>query len=193
MTGTTILFDPLPVGRLGVHRETEEVVVASDFSTFAWMVEEFVSLGVVSICIGRSAPESELVKTMPPLLRRRIKVANDDQEYQATALIMEPMHEEVGCRVVQGRLVFDRKIPIALKAALIRVRHDLYALAVGLNYGTQIGLNPAGSVAALHHLRTALRDARSRSVATQLLGVLSAYVPLKFDGPQIPQPLQLRS
>ena len=28
MTGTAILFEPLPVGRIGVYRESEKVVVA---------------------------------------------------------------------------------------------------------------------------------------------------------------------
>ena len=43
MLGATILFDPLPVGRIGIRRDTEEVIVANDFSTFAWMMKEFVS------------------------------------------------------------------------------------------------------------------------------------------------------
>jgi hypothetical protein len=185
VTGTTILFDPLPVGRIGVHRDSHEVVIASDFSTFAWMIEEFVSLGVCAICIGKSAPESRLVTKMPPLLRRRITLANDEEELRARALIMEPIHEEVGCRVVQGSVKFDRKTKDDLKAAIIRVHRDLYALAVGLNHGVQVNMHPARTIAALHYLRGALRDPRGRSVATQLSGVMAAYVPVTFDGPQI--------
>jgi hypothetical protein len=185
LIGTTILFDPLPVGRIGVYRDSQEVVVASDFSTLAWMIEEFVSLGVCTILVGKSAPESRLVTKMPPLLRRRITLASDEQELRARALIMEPIHEELGCRVVRGNLKFDRKIENNLKAAVIRVHRDLYALAVGLNHSVQVNVRPAGTVTALQHLRSALRDPRGRSVVAQLSGVIAAYVPLTFDGPQI--------
>jgi len=170
---------------MGVRRHTDEVVVASDFSTFAWMMEEFVSLGVSTIYVGRSAPESHLLRQMPPLLRRRVRIANDDSELQAAALIMEPIHEEVGCRVVRGNLVFDRKIKIALRSAVAQVQHALYSLAVGLNHEAQVAISPVKLTAALDHLRHSLRNERGRSVASQLSGVIAAYVPLRFDGPQI--------
>ncbi len=185
MLGATILFDPLPVGRIGIRRDTEEVVVASDFSTFAWMMEEFVSLGVSTICVGRSAPESGLLSQMPPLLRRRIRVTNDDKELQAAALIMEQIHEEVGCRLIRGTLIFDRKIKPDLKSAVVRVQHDLYALAVGLNHEVQVAINAVKLLTALDCLRYSLRNERGRTVASQLSGVIGAYVPLRFDAPQI--------
>jgi hypothetical protein len=80
---------------------------------------------------------------------------------------------------------FDRKTKDDLKAAIIRVHRDLYALAMGLNHGVQVNVQPAGTIAALHYLRGALRDPRGRSVAAQLSGVMAAYVPVTFDGPQI--------
>ena len=49
MQKNEILYEPLPIGRIGVRRDTEEVVVAKDFSCFAHLLEEYISCGAVGI------------------------------------------------------------------------------------------------------------------------------------------------
>jgi hypothetical protein len=149
------------------------------------MIEEFVALGVTTIVIARSAPESRLLKQMPPLLRRRIRIVDDTAEVQATALIVEPIHDEAGCRVLGGGIAFSRKIKPKLRAAVTRVHHDLYALSVGLNHKTQVAINHTMLADALDQQRKSLRDDRARSVASQLSGVIAAYRSVRFEGPKV--------
>ena len=67
-----VLFEPLPIGRLGVRREDEEVIVGTDFSTFAYMLEEFVSIAAIEIAIPSSFPEVAALSDAPELLKPRL-------------------------------------------------------------------------------------------------------------------------
>ena len=57
MQGMSVLFEPLPIGRLGVRKDDQQVVLGTDFSSFAYMLEEFISLAVLRIAIPKSFPE----------------------------------------------------------------------------------------------------------------------------------------
>ena len=67
MKVTQILFEPLPIARIGVEADTTNVVFANDYSCFGKMLEEYISHGAISIVIPTSSPESKLIDDMPPL------------------------------------------------------------------------------------------------------------------------------
>ena len=58
MQPSGILYDSLPMMRLGVRNEDEQVVVAPDFSTFAYMIEGCITLATARIVIPASSPEA---------------------------------------------------------------------------------------------------------------------------------------
>ena len=68
MRQSEILFDSLPMMRLGARNSTDEVIIAPDFSISAYMLEEYISLGVMGIAIPNSAPESKILSDLPLLL-----------------------------------------------------------------------------------------------------------------------------
>jgi len=181
--GSTVLFDPLPVGRIGVRLADEEVVLGTDFSTFAWMIEEFVALGATTVHVTKSAPEVRLVGQMPRLLRRRVTIIDDEPETMSTALILEPIHEELGCWIERGTLLFSKKTPPSTQRAVRQIGHGLHALAVGLNHGTQVGLSAAAFCSALETIRSQARSPEARATCSQLLGVAKAYREVAFDAP----------
>jgi hypothetical protein len=92
MKPTTILYEPTlyeptPIGRIGVRKD-DEVVIGTDYSCFAYMLEEYISYGIVSIVIPSSSLETSIIDDIPHLLKKRLKVASDQKEQEAVARIL---------------------------------------------------------------------------------------------------------
>jgi hypothetical protein len=68
MEPSGILYDSLPMMRLGVCHEDEQVVVVPDFSTFAYMLAEYITLATARIVIPASSPEAKRFAELPLLL-----------------------------------------------------------------------------------------------------------------------------
>lgn len=60
-----ILYEPLPIGRMGVRKDNQEVIMAQDFSCFAQMLEEYICFGAVQIVLPSSSPEIGTLNEMP--------------------------------------------------------------------------------------------------------------------------------
>ncbi len=96
MSTTGILYESLPMVRLGVRDEYEEVIIAPDFSTAAYMLEEYLALATARISISKSSPEAKSISQFPKLLQKRILLINDDQEREAVSRILYPVLIELG-------------------------------------------------------------------------------------------------
>ena len=94
MKGGTLLFDPLPIARLGVRRDNDEVVMGIDFSSFGYLLEEFVSFGVLRIAIPKSFPEISALNSAPEILRQRISIIDDESEIESVKRLLNPLLRE---------------------------------------------------------------------------------------------------
>lgn len=187
MAQAEILYESLPVGRIGVRRDTEEVVLATDFSCFAYMLEEYISYGVVSIAMPSSAPEIPLVESVPPFLRKRIKIVDDGREIEATGRLLFGLRQSFGVSFREGsdRLSFPRDMSHALRNRITRAHRDVRRLALGFNNGLQVELRPDASAANLRSLREKVSEPHCRSILSQLEGLLKQYGSVEFDA-QVP-------
>ena len=116
MRASTVLYEPLPIGRLGVELKNQEVILATDFSAFAYMLEEFIALGATKIIIPQSAPEIAQLPQMPELLRKHVQVTNDANERETIERILSPIRAEF-CIEIKGEtrdLKFPDEIPLPL-------------------------------------------------------------------------------
>ena len=95
MKGRSLLFEPLPIARIGVRRNDDEVVMGTDFSTFGYMLEEFISLGTHQIAIPRSFPEISAISFAPQLLKQRIAIIDDGLEIESTDRLLRPLMTEL--------------------------------------------------------------------------------------------------
>jgi hypothetical protein len=68
-----VLYDSLPIIRLGVRNEDQQVVLAPDFSTFAYMLEEYITLATARIVIPASSPEAKRIADLPLLSRNVLR------------------------------------------------------------------------------------------------------------------------
>ena len=151
MHSTTVLYEPLPIARIGVRLADERVYVGTDFSTFAYMLEEFVSLGVCKIAVPQTSPEASALAEMPKLLRQRVCVLDDSNEVESVARILFPIWRELGVEIdsASGRRNVPKKVQPALYGIINRVDHDTRCLALGLNHSLQIDIDPVSSKSAL--------------------------------------------
>jgi hypothetical protein len=170
MNISEILYEPLPIGRLGIRRKDQTVIVAKDFSCFAYMLEEYISLGAVHIIIPSSSPEKATVEQMPALLRKRIKIVDDAKEVEAVERLLFTLRREFGITMKEGtgQLKFPKAIPKELIEKINKVHSDVKRLALGFNHKIQIGIGIKTSIAVLRTLRTKVRDSNSRIVLSQL-------------------------
>jgi hypothetical protein len=186
--GTPILYEPLPVQRVGVLRDEQKIVIASDFSPFAFMIEEFVALGVTEIAMPGSAPEAMLLDKMPPLLRRRVRLVDDSAEIEAAQRVLAPVCEELGVEYSKhgNGLEFPQQMSPHKQDALLNIHGSLVRMAIGFNQKALVALDPAESLWALQNIRVDLRGSGGRAVIAQLEGVLRTYEPLRVAGLRVP-------
>ena len=183
MKGTTVLFEPLPIGRLGVRRGDEEVVLGIDFSSFAYMLEEFVSLAALKIAIPKSFPEVAALSEAPELLKRRIIIIDDDAESETAERILHPLMKELGIAINRdtGELDKPRNLPRSVFSAVQRIRRDVKCMALGLNHSLYIDLDSGSAALSSRKLREHVQKPDARAILANLEGFFSYYEDLEFD------------
>lgn len=189
MQKSDVLYEPLPIGRIGVRKIDQEVIVAKDFSCFANMLEEYICFGTVNIVIPKSAPEITTLDQMPSLLRKRIKVIDDDCEIEAMRRLLFHLRNEFNATLSDEDLYFNfpKDTPREIVANLNKVHFDVKRLAIGFNHGIQVDIDPEASIKSLRFLRDKTVDGQSKVVLAQLEALLRVYGEVKFDAASPPR------
>lgn len=183
MTPTEILYEPLPVGRIGVNSEDQKVVIAKDYSCFAALLEEYVAHGAVSIVIPKSSPESKSIDEMPSLLRRRIKVVNDDREEDALERLFYGVRRELGITLSTDsrQLTFPKGMPREVSEALSNIHANTKRLMLAFNHEFQAEVDIERANQSYRFIREKIQDSNSRLVLAHLEGLLNHYEATKYD------------
>jgi hypothetical protein len=183
--------------RLGVEDETEEVVIAPDFSISAYMLEEYITLAAASIAIPSSAPESKRLEDLPPLFRKRVKIIDDAVEKEAASRLLYPVRVELGVKELSDseQLRFPKPMPPETRHTVRLIHRTLYQLAAGFNHDLQVSIFPAAVQSAIRSLRKGLHENNSRAILAQIEGLLAVYGNVTFESPRPPEaaPLELVS
>ncbi|AMP98682.1 hypothetical protein AY601_1769 [Pedobacter cryoconitis] len=184
-----ILFERLPIARIGVENTTERVVIANDYSCLGYMLEEYISYGVVKIVMPKSAAEVNFLDRMPLLLQKRIVVIDDQNEIENVNRILYHLRNDF--RVTYDdqneELKFLNGTPKALITAIKHVHSELKKLAFGFNHGVQVNLNLPLFKKKLQSLKKIAKDSNTRIVLSEIEGVLNQYVDLQVTGLQSPK------
>ncbi|GJL65384.1 MAG: hypothetical protein NPIRA05_03550 [Nitrospirales bacterium] len=186
MEHSGVLYDSLPITRLGVRTDDEVVVLAPDFSTFAYMLEEYITLATAKIVIPSSIPESKNLTDLPALLKTRVRVIDDSAEREAVSRLLYPLRSELGVKqkAPDARLNFSKAMNSEWRHRINFVHRDLLRLATGFNHNLQVGIYPEGSRHILSNLRKGVSDINARAILAQIEGILGIYGEVSFQSPR---------
>jgi hypothetical protein len=178
-----ILFEPLPIGRIGIRKEDEEVIIAKDFSTYAYMLEEYISFGAVKIIIPGSSPESSTINQMPLLLKDRIKIIDDSNDIEIVNGLLFNLLKEFNAKIDNNtnKLVFQPSNNKGHILTIERIHADVKKLVMGFNHSLQISINTISLINDLQKLRSLTTNINSRLILAQLESVLRQYEEFKLD------------
>ncbi len=195
MRSTEILFEPLPIGRIGIRARDKVVIAVQDFSCLGRLLEEYICHGAVSIVMPSSVPEAKVLDQMPSLLAKRIKIVDDSKEREAVERLLYGVRREFDVRITEdsGLLHFPKGTAFEIFNHVSQVHDDVKRLAMGFNHGIQIELSLDSSKRALRYLRKVVPDSNTRIVLSQLECLLNEYSEVAFDShsPKSDTPSQL--
>jgi hypothetical protein len=189
MQKSRILYEPLPIGRIGVRKDNKEVVITNDFSCFAYMLEEYISYGATKIVMPKSAPETSSLDQMPKLLEDRITVVDDTNELEAMRRILFNLRKEFEVKISDKdhQLKFPEKTSPKLIESINTVHSSLKKLSLGFNHGVQVYINPQFSIKNIGFLRKKSSSSEVRLILAQLEAILKNYQEINFDAPTPPK------
>lgn len=189
MKKSGILYEPLPIGRIGIRKDDEKVVITNDFSCFAHILEEYISFGAVDIVMPKSAPEITTLNQMPPLLRKRIKVVNDDNEMEAMRRLLFNLRKEFNVKASDNddHFIFPKDMPRQLHKFIDKAHADVKRIALGFNNSIQVDIDPEAAIACFRYLRGKSTDVQTRIVLAQLEAILKTYGEVTFEAPMPPK------
>jgi hypothetical protein len=210
MKPVEIIYEPVPVSRIGIRKEDGEVFAGTDYSCFAHMLEEYISVGTMKIVIPRSSPEAMMVPDVPNLIARSLKIIDDHKENEATARLLYGLRKEFSLDLTEdtnelkfpehARSVKSAAAAPANKEPDVRqgielIHRDVKRLALGFNHGIAIDFDTEKSLKIMRFVRNKTQSAEVRSVIAQLEGILSRYEPVSFGSafPRDSTPKQLIS
>lgn len=178
-----ILYDPLPIARMGVRKEDQEVIIANDYSCFAQMIEEYISYGAIKIVIPQSAPEVKTLEEMPILLKNRISIIDDTVERETVHRLLFKLRKEFNVKIDEDYIFL--KHPKSTERILIdsidQVHEDLKKIALGYNHKIQASINTEIAIKNFRFLRTKVVDSDSRLVLAELEAILNQYKKIEFE------------
>lgn len=182
-----VLYEPLPVGRVGVKKDTQEIVIARDFSCFALMLEEHISFGAVNICIPSSSPELKAFEDMPRILRERIRVLDDKEEDEVTRRILYELRKEFKVGILEDELHLEKnkEMPISLFKDIDFVHQCFKKLALGFNHNVQVDINVDYAAVVVRRLRGKCTDRQTRIILAQLESIFRSYERIEFKAPAL--------
>jgi len=185
LSSTSILYESLPIVRLGARNADEEVVTAPDFSSAAYMLEEYLALAVTGISIPSSVPEAKSILQFPNLLQKRITIINDDQERNAVSRILHPVMRSLEIREREDGLSFayPKKMPQKVRRDFDIIRKSLFRLAIGFNHGIRVGISPVDVALHCRSLRDGLAPGDASVVLAQMEGLFGVYGDVDFNAP----------
>jgi hypothetical protein len=184
-----ILYEPLPIGRLGVRKDNQEVIVAQDFSCFGQMLEEYICFGAVHIIIPSSSPEITTLEQMPRLLKKRIRIIDDSKEIETVYRLLYGLKKEFKFKINEEKnfLYFPKKTPHETIEHIDQVHKDIKKLALGFNHNIQIPINTQLSIESLKFLRTKVSDSATRLILAQIEALLNQYKKIEFEALSTPK------
>ena len=201
-----MLYETLPLTRIGIRLNDNEVVSAVDYSAFAFIIEEYISSGVSEIVVPASSPDLEMAGSLPKLLSQALKVIDDAKEIEAAERLLfsaskdfnvelQEDRQKKGVSYVSGLKVERLDEGAKIKSALWFTHANVKRLAFGFNHGVSVGFNVDAAISAMRFLRARTRSAEARSTFAQLEGLLSHYEALSFGSviPKDKTPRQLIS
>lgn len=183
MKVSEILYEPLPIARIGIEKESQEVIIATDFSCFTQMIEEYISFGAIKIVIPQSSPEIKSLNQMPTILNKRIKIIDDANEIQTVNRILSAIRKEFSVKINEENnyLKFKKDTPRNIINNIQNTHKIVKKLSLGFNHGIQIDINTEVSKCTIRQLRSQIKDTNSRLILAQLEGLLSQYNEIKFQ------------
>jgi hypothetical protein len=184
-----ILYEPLPIGRIGVNKNTKNVVIAKDFSCFAQMIEEYICFGAINIAIPSSSPEIESLTQMPKLLRERVKIINDIEEIETVNRVLYNIRKEFGAKINEETnfLIFPKNTDKKIITHLDQLHLDVKKISLGFNHKVQIGLDTKQSIKSIRAVRQKVSNSTSRLTLAQLEGLLNQYENIEFNAIMTPR------
>lgn len=185
MRKSEILCEPLPIARIGIRESDDEVVVVKDFSCFAQMLEEYISLGISSIVITKSSPEKSTVEQMPMMLQKRIKIINDEKEIEIVNRLLYDVRKEFDVKLHEetNHLSFKDQ-PEEIVKSIEQIHFDFKRMSIGFNHHIQVPLDIDKSISALHYIRPKILNGNSRLILAEFEGILNQYKKVEFTSIQ---------
>lgn len=183
MKKTEILYEPLPIARIGVRKDNDEVVVVKDFSCFAQMLEEYICLGTIGIAMPKSCPEVSVIKQMPMMLQKRISIINDDKEVEIVNRLLHNLRLEFGVKINEetNYLSFKKGTKKSLILDIEQIHYDIKRFALGFNHQLQVPVNIDRTKNAINDLRKIVTNTNSRLILAETEGLLNQYKKLEYD------------
>lgn len=179
-----IIYEPVPIGRLGVRKSDEVVVIANDYSCFAQIIEEYISYGVVKIAFPLSAPELKTIEQMPTLLKNRVEIIDDTSEREALHRVLYNLRKEFEVKIDDNNdfLKFAKGTERNIIDSIEQIHKDFKKLALGFNHDIQIDINAEALLKTLKHLRSSVTSAETRILLAEIESILNQYEKVKFEG-----------
>jgi hypothetical protein len=145
-------------------------------------LEEYISYGIITIIIPSSYPESSPVRDVPELLKRRLKILDDQNERETVARLLFRLRREFNIELsdANNNLTFPKELDDTTRDQIAQIHADVKRLALGFNHGVHIELNTEHSAENIRRIRNKTQDTQTRIVLAHLEGILSRYEPVSF-------------
>lgn len=157
--------------------------MSRDASAFPFMIEEIVSYGAVSIGVPSGNLSLLALESLPPILRRRIKIIDKGlRTLRMDRALREPICKEFGLKRLDpggSAITFERHLSKPVEDAICCLEFEWYLFMLGLEYGLQIDVGVARMRKAALLLRSHAKDNAARAVLATMAGILAPYGPTK--------------
>ena len=126
---------------------------------------------------------------MPSLLRKRIRVVDDENEIETMKRLLFNLRKEFSVKISENdqHLIFSKDTPSEIVRCIDKVHADVKKIAIGFNKHIQIEINPEKSIGNFRYLREKSSDAQVRVILAQFESLLRLYGDVVFNAPCPPK------
>lgn len=151
-----------------------------------FLLEEFISLGVLEVIIRDSWRYRQEILDLPQAFKNRVVIAESERHGRIAIKLFEPFFEEYGLEASEGAVRHIRTARGEDKAIIdagVSAFFNLPEFLSALSHKAQVHFDVAEIKSNLSLLKDGSRSSEMRANASSLIGIFSSYQTVAHDAP----------